>query len=76
MARGRNAVAGMTPTGSTLRTPKYRCLTQLSYLSGRLAGLAGTTRYPMSEALRDELGNLAAIAETVFVMVEGLENPD
>ena len=75
MARGRNAVAGMTPTGSAPKTPKYRTLTQLSYLSGRLAGLAGTTRYAMPENLRDELGNLAAIAETVFVMVEGLENP-
>lgn len=86
-ARGRNAVAGRSPAGSVSisthrkvetsvpRTPKYRCLTQLSYLSGRLAGLAGSSRYPSSEQLRYELGNLAAIAETVFVMVEGLENP-
>lgn len=62
-------------TAAIPRTPKYRCLTQLSYLSGRLAGLAGTSRYPLPEMLRDELGNLAALAETVFVMVEGLENP-
>lgn len=60
---------------ATPRTPKYRALTQLSYLSGRLAGLAGTARYPLPEALRDEIGNLATLAETVFVMVEGLDNP-
>jgi len=69
------AVPGAAPTGSVPRTPKYRCLTQVSYLSGRLAGLAGTNRYVLPETLRDELGSLAAIAETVFVLVEGLDNP-
>ena len=75
-ARGRNAVAGRSPAGSVPRTPKYRCLTHLSHLSGRLAGLAGTSRYVMPDALRSELASLAAYAEMSFVLVEGLENPD
>lgn len=74
-AGGRNAVPGAAPTGSASLSEVYRsrCLAQMSYLSGRLAGLAGTNRYALPNALRDELGMLAAIAEQTYVLTEGIE---
>ena len=47
-----------------------RGLEQISYLSGRLAGLAGTGRYELTSACRDELAALAAIAECAYVLLE------
>ena len=64
-------VPGAAPTGlPSSRTMHDRGLEQVSYLSGRLAGLAGTGRYELTPACRDELAALAAIAECAYVLLE------
>ena len=64
-------VPGAAPTGfPSSRTMHDRGLEQVSYLSGRLAGLAGTARYELTPACRDEIAALAAIAECAYVLLE------
>jgi hypothetical protein len=64
-------VPGAAPAGlPSSRTMHDRGLEQVSYLSGRLAGLAGSSRYELTPACRDELAALAAIAECAYVLLE------